>query len=79
MAFGYGEQTRPVAVSPGSDSGLVLVSQSCPTFSWSAVQWSEGYKVAVFPAVGAEVLTYEEMELLVSPVVSKAIHGPALS
>ena len=79
MAFGYGEQTRPVAVSPGSDSGLVIVSQSCPTFSWSAVQWSNAYKVAVFPAVGAEVLTYEEMELMVSPIVSKEISGPALS
>jgi len=76
---GNATETRPVAVSPGSESGMVMVGQSCPTFSWSAVPWTEAYRVVVFQAVGDEVLSYEEMEALTNPVLSKEILGPALS
>jgi len=79
VANGNTEQTRPVCVSPGSESGTVVVGQSCPTFSWSAVQWTEAYRVVVFQAFGEEVLSYEEMEILTNPVLSKEIRGPALS
>lgn len=77
--YGKAEQIRPIAVSPGSENDALVVSQSCPTFSWSAVPWSEAYKVAVFPAMGDQVIAYEEMELLASPIIIKEIRGPALS
>ena len=79
MTIGNATETRPVAVSPGIESGVAVVGQSCPTFSWSAVQWTEAYRVVVFQAVGDEVLTYEEMEALGYPVIRKEIRGPALS
>ncbi|UCC39121.1 MAG: hypothetical protein JSV96_15145, partial [Candidatus Aminicenantes bacterium] len=74
-----GYERGPVAVSPGSDMGAAVVGQSCPTFSWTAVSWAAGYKVAVFEAVSTEALSYEEMGAMVSPVLSKEIRGPALS
>jgi hypothetical protein len=30
-------QVVPSAVSPGSERGLAVVGQACPTFSWTAV------------------------------------------
>ena len=69
----------PVAVSPGSESGIALVRQGCPTFSWSAVQWAEAYRVVVFKAVGGDVLEYEEMDGVGYAVINKEIRGPALS
>jgi hypothetical protein len=70
--------TRPVAVSPGSDTDTVVaVAGNCPTFSWSEVAGAASYRVVVFEA--AEVLAYEEIEALVPPVISKDIHGTALS
>jgi hypothetical protein len=69
---------RPVAVSPGSDTdAVVAVAGNCPTFSWSGVAGAVSYRVVVFEA--AEVLAYEEMEAIAQPVISKEIHGPALS
>ena len=79
IAIGNAEQVRRVTVSPGSESGVVVVGQSCPTFSWSAVPWTEAYRVVVFQAIGDEVLAYREMEALVNPVLCKEIQGPALS
>jgi hypothetical protein len=79
ITHGNAEQTRPVAVSPGSESGMVVVGQSCPTFSWSAVQWTEAYRVVVFQAVGDEAMSYEKMEAISNPMISKEIRGPALS
>ena len=69
----------PVAVSPGSDTGVARIGGSCPTFSWTSVEWAKGYKIAVFQAFSPEVPTYEEMEALSSPLLSKTILGRALS
>ncbi|HLP46758.1 MAG TPA: tail fiber domain-containing protein, partial [Candidatus Kapabacteria bacterium] len=73
------EANHPVAVSPGSETGVVTVWQSCPTFSWSAVDQAASYRVAVFESVDANVANYETMATMVAPVVSKNIPGPALS
>ncbi len=79
IVTGNAQKTRPVAVSPGSESGKAVVGQSCPTFSWSAVLWTEAYRVVIFHAVGDEPLSYEEMEAVANPVLNKVIRGPALS
>ncbi|MCX6581021.1 MAG: hypothetical protein NT166_12655 [Candidatus Aminicenantes bacterium] len=73
---------NPVTVSPGSETEVATVWQSCPTFSWSAVEQAASYRVAVFESVDANVAnvaTYEGMAAIASPVVSKDIPGPALS
>lgn len=72
-------KNSPVAVSPGSDTEVALVWQSCPTFSWSAVDQASSYRIAVFEAVDSQVTEYEGMVALKSPVVIKDIPGPALS
>ena len=76
---GNANEKSPVAVSPGSESGIAMVRQGCPTFSWSAVQWAEAYRIMVFKAVGIDILTYEEMDALGYAVINKEIQGPALS
>ena len=72
-------QVVPEAVSPGSEQGLVVVWQDCPTFSWTAVDWALGYRVAVFQAFGTEALAYEEMAAVGAPLLSKEIPGRASS
>jgi len=70
---------NPVAVSPGSETEVVTVWQSCPTFSWSAVDQASSYRVAVFASVDGKIAPYESMAVMSSPVISKQIPGPALS
>jgi hypothetical protein len=72
-------QIVPMAVSPGSERGVALVGQVCPTFSWTAVDWASGYRVAVFEALGVQVPTYEEMAVGAVPALRKDIAGRALS
>jgi hypothetical protein len=72
-------QIVPLAVSPGSERGLAVVGQACPTFSWTAVDWALGYRVAVFQAFGTAVPGYEEMAVGGVPVLSKEIAGRASS
>ena len=79
VSNGNANEKAPVAISPGSESGIALVRQSCPTFSWSAVQWADGYRVMVFKAVSGDVLEYEEMDEAGYAVINKEIQGPALS
>jgi hypothetical protein len=69
----------PVAVSPGSETEAVTVWQSCPTFSWSAVDQAASYRIAVFESVDANITSYEGMAAMATPVISKDIPGPALS
>jgi hypothetical protein len=69
----------PVAVSPGDDSRVAIVEESCPTFSWTAVGWAIGYRITIFPAVSVNALSYEEMTTKGYPVLSKEIEGQALS
>jgi hypothetical protein len=72
-------QVVPEAVSPGSEGGVAVVRQDCPTFSWTAVDWALGYRVAVFQAFGTEVAAYEEMAAVGAPLLSKEIPGRASS
>jgi len=74
-----GLKNTPVAVSPGSDTEVTAVWQSCPTFSWSAVDQAASYRIAVFEASDPKVPSYADMAAVSSPVVSKDIPGPALS
>jgi hypothetical protein len=76
---GTAAQIAPVAVSPGSDRGVAVVGQACPTFSWTAVDWASGYRVAVFEALGVQIPSYEEMAAGMAPVLSKEIAGKALA
>jgi hypothetical protein len=64
-------KNSPVAVSPGSDTEVVSVRQSCPTFSWSAVDQASSYRIAIFEVIDPEVSAYEEMAAMASPVLSK--------
>ncbi len=81
MLFGWGlaQEIRPVPVSPGSGRGVARVSERCPTFSWSAIVWAAGYRVAVFEALTAEIVSYERMALTAAPVLRQDIPGKALS
>jgi len=72
-------EISPVAVSPGSETEAVTVWQSCPTFSWSAVDKAASYRLDVFESIDANVATYEGMTAVTAPVISKDIPGPALS
>lgn len=72
-------KSSPVAVSPGSETEVVSVWQSCPTFSWSSVDQASSYKIAVFEVVEPKVMGYESMVAMISPVINKDIPGPALS
>ena len=75
----YAQERGPIAISPGSDAEIAFVAQSCPTFSWTAVEWAAAYKVLVFETNGPNVLAYEEMEAIASPILHKEIQGRALS
>ena len=75
----HGAQIVPVAVSPGSERGAALVGQTCPTFSWTSVDWATGYKVAVFPAFGVQIPSYEEMAAGAVPVIEQGDRGRASS
>jgi hypothetical protein len=79
MTMAYGSQVVPQAISPGSERGVALVGQLCPTFSWTAVDWAAGYKVAVFQAFGVQIPSYEEMAAGGVPVLTKEIQGRASS
>src|SRR4030042_1505042 len=73
------DDLAPIAVSPGLPGKTVVVRQSCPTFSWTAVSWALTYKVVVFEATGENVPTYENMAATASPVLVKEIPGQAFS
>ena len=40
--------SKPVAVSPGDASKLVLIGDTCPTFSWGQVDGARGYELVVY-------------------------------
>jgi hypothetical protein len=61
VALGNAQEVVSVAVSPGSESEIGIVTVRCPTFSWSLIQWAVGYRVAVFEATTANVRGYEAM------------------
>ena len=55
VVAGTAAQIVPIAVSPGSERGVAVVGQTCPTFSWTAVDWATGYRMAVFEALGIQI------------------------
>jgi len=79
LTWCFAQEIKPVAVSPGAERGVARVGERCPTFSWSAVGWAAGYKIAVFEVKTAEVRTYESMALAAVPVLTQDIPGKALS
>ena len=40
--------SKPVGVSPGDASKLVLIGDACPTFSWGAVEGAVGHELVVY-------------------------------
>jgi len=80
VALGSATQVVPVTVSPGRAGGVAVVSESCPTFSWTSVDWAVGYRVAVFDAQGLGAVSYEQMASAgIEPVLSREIEGRGLS
>ncbi len=77
IAQGIGD--NPMTVSPGGETEVATVTQSCPTFSWSAVNQAASYRIVVFQNIEDYVLSFEDMATKSSPVISKDISGPALS
>ncbi len=63
--------SKPVAVSPGDASKLVLIGNTCPTFSWGAVAGAKSYELVVY-RVGQEKREVE-------PVLEQEIPGSASS
>jgi hypothetical protein len=72
-------EKAPVAVSPASDLGVAAVGESCPTFSWTAVEGAVGFRLEVFGTVSDMGLSYEEMASVSYPVLTKEIRGAATS
>jgi Chaperone of endosialidase len=66
-----------VPVSPGG--GTELTPQSCPTFSWSASDGAQSYRVEVYEQVTSDILHRDTMRGMGNPVVKKEIPAPALS
>ncbi len=71
--------SAPVAISPGSGSEVSIITQECPTFSWSGVEGAVSYNIALFEMHTSRVSTYEEMKETARPVISKEIGAPSLS
>jgi hypothetical protein len=77
--WGTAAQVGPMAVSPGGERGVAVIGQACPTFSWTAVDWASGYRVAVFEALGVQIPGYEQMAAGTVPAITKEIAGRGLS
>ncbi|NCO58933.1 MAG: hypothetical protein COZ70_09305 [Deltaproteobacteria bacterium CG_4_8_14_3_um_filter_51_11] len=68
----------PVGVSPGGWNGAAVIVSSCPTFSWSSVEWAVGYRVEVFKAQD-DSTDHGEMAQRGELVLRVDIPAPALS
>ena len=42
------QEKQPVTVSPGEANSVSVILQSCPTFSWGAVEGAVSYEVVVY-------------------------------
>jgi len=77
---GFAMDRTPDAVSPGWERNPAIVAETCPTFSWTSVQFVTGYKISVFQGIGHDVsLNYAQMSSQFKPVISKVINGSAYS
>ncbi len=66
-----------VPVSPGG--GIEVISQTCPTFSWSAADHAAAYRVEVYEQVKEGAVPQGEMAAMADPVLTWGIYAPALS
>ncbi len=68
----------PQAVSPGDDGKEAVITEVCPTFSWSEVEGAEFYRVEVYEMVISNILSHDDIASVSQPVISKDV-GRALS
>ncbi len=81
-AIAGGEAAGPGAaltVSPGSPGTTAGTDQSCPTFSWSLANRAVSYRVEVYEQNTTDLLPYEYMSDIATPVRVQEIAAPALS
>ena len=78
LSTAYAQDKRPEAVSPASEMGIASVGQLCPTFSWTAVDWAEAYRVEVYIAEAETLLKHMDMAASSFPVLVKEILGSAI-
>ena len=60
----------PEGVSP-SWQDVAVISNACPTFSWSAVEGSSSYRIEVYEMITSEVMAHEDMAKVSSPIIVK--------
>ena len=58
---------------------MAIITQECPTFSWSQVEGAVSYRVKVFEMATGEIRPYGEMEPMGEPLIEVEIGAPALS
>ncbi len=77
---GVAQGSTAMPVSPGVVGGeAVVISQDCPTFSWSQIQEAAAYKLRVYEMATTNMPLETDMEAIAQPVISVDIPGPALS
>jgi hypothetical protein len=76
--IGLAEARTATPVSPGDPSGIVI-TQSCPTFSWSAAENATSYIIEIYKSHSSDLKSRDEMFQLGAPLVRKEIPVPALS
>ncbi len=69
---------EPEGVSP-SGVDVAVVSNVCPTFSWSEVNGAASYKIQVYEMVTSAILTHDQMRAISQPVITNDTNSPALS
>lgn len=65
----------PVPVSPGLDSGVALISQSCPTFSWEATSGASSVDLVVYRLSDGQELELRAEQL--RPLIEQRLPGGA--
>ncbi len=68
-----------VPISPGSADATAIITDTCPTFSWSQVVGAEGYELAVFKQTADTPESYEHAASIADPVIVETIPAQAFS
>lgn len=63
------EGVSPSAGSTGQD--VAVITNPCPTFSWSGVDGASGYRVEVYEMVTIGVPSHNDMAAISQPVISR--------
>lgn len=69
----------PILISPGTELGIAVVGELCPTFSWTAVDDAVAYRIEVYAAVNSQFPPFEVKSSTSYPVLVKEIPGKAIS